>query len=418
MGINQPNSLDPVATSRWFYISMLNVVLVALLGFLLRLAFVVELEIPYRQFLKAHAYLGLLGWLSQCTMFFLMRHFADTTKSLRTFHWLLGLHQLSVIALFLSMLIQGYGIAWVLSAIILTAVYWCFAILMWRHSRAEKKPVVRNFLRIALLGLLFSSTGLLLIAFFVLSNERWPLGYPMVQQFLIHMIFNLWLLFALLALLLKTGFAQQAKIPVRALYWTASLLILAALLTYSLATAWAFKEQLLYTVNSVGVVVQLAALIALFFAFRAAAQPLKQYFSKPWSRILLGLAAISFLLKVLLQVAAVVPAVAEVSHTIRNLMIGYLHLVALGLLSAALLGIAFQQNVIPSSRTTRWGLGIFTAGLLLTELLIFLQGTLIWAQQGFLPNYYEMIGLFTVLLPMGFIVLAFSPLIQKKKLET
>jgi hypothetical protein len=61
-----------------------------------------------------------------------------------------------------------------------------------------------------------------------------------------------------------------------------------------------------------------------------------------------------------------------------------------------------HKGILPGTRLpTRLGFACFVTGLLGSELLLFLQGTLLWASYGFLPLYYE--GLFgvSVLIPLG-----------------
>ena len=49
---------------RWFWVALLNFVLAAVAGILLRYAFVQELEwMQYRHFQHAHSHVAMLGWI-------------------------------------------------------------------------------------------------------------------------------------------------------------------------------------------------------------------------------------------------------------------------------------------------------------------------------------------------------------------
>ena len=51
---------------------------------------------------------------------------------------------------------------------------------------------------------------------------------------------------------------------------------------------------------------------------------------------------------------------------------------------------------------------MFGVAVLLVELLLFLQGTLLWIGQGFMPFYYEILFLLTLALPVGIILIIFQ----------
>ena len=60
---------------------------------------------------------------------------------------------------------------------------------------------------------------------------------------------------------------------------------------------------------------------------------------------------------------------------------------------------------VSTHRTARIGLSLFTAGVLLTELLLFAQGTLWWLGWGNMPGYYAWLFGCSLLLPAGVAIL-------------
>ena len=97
-----------------------------------------------------------------------------------------------------------------------------------------------------------------------------------------------------------------------------------------------------------------------------------------------------------------IPYIATVAYTIRNFVIGFIHLVLLGVVTQFILGYAALNKVLSlRSRLSRLGLGLLLAGFFGSELLLFLQGAMFWGAMGFLPYYYE--GLFgiSLLMPAG-----------------
>jgi hypothetical protein len=55
--------------------------------------------------------------------------------------------------------------------------------------------------------------------------------------------------------------------------------------------------------------------------------------------------------------------------------------------------------------TARVGLSLFTAGMLLSEAVLFLQGLLFWVGYGMIPGYYGIILGVSVLIPAGVVTL-------------
>ena len=111
---------------------------------------------------------------------------------------------------------------------------------------------------------------------------------------------------------------------------------------------------------------------------------------------------ICFALKIVVQTAVVVPYIATVAYTIRNFVIGFIHLIVLGLVTHMLLAVAGVIGSIKlSSVSARLGVLLIFLGFLFSEVVLFLQGNMFWAGAGFLPSYYMLIAGVSGLLPVG-----------------
>lgn len=228
--------------------------------------------------------------------------------------------------------------------------------------------------------------------------------YYMAVQFYLHFQFNGWFLFGVLALLFKVLEEHNVLIKAKEQFIFYGLLIVASLLTYALALAWAAPETSIFLANSLGVVVQLSALIMLVRLFRPHVDAIKKIFSTTAFR-LLTIAALSFAGKVCIQALVVVPFIAQAAYTIRNYVIGFIHLVLLGAISFSLFAFATRHQLLQVHNfRARTGMIILVTGFILSELLLFLQGTMLWATIGFLPYYYECLFGLSVLLPLGVLV--------------
>ena len=95
-------------------------------------------------------------------------------------------------------------------------------------------------------------------------------------------------------------------------------------------------------------------------------------------------------LKLVLQIVSTIPALSQLAFGFRPIVIGYLHLVLLGVITIFILSYitAFEVRSVSSSLKT--GITIFVAGIILNELLLMLQGIADIAYIGF-PFINEML---------------------------
>jgi hypothetical protein len=260
-------------------------------------------------------------------------------------------------------------------------------------------PLSHRFLRAALLLMLLSTLGLWALGPLMGSGDPGAWYYVAIQFFL-HFQFNGWFIFAVIALALRQ--AEVAGWPLdegwaQHFYW---LLLASALLTFALALTWAAPSSLLFYVNGLGGLIQLGALYAAWRLWRPASGAFRRL--SPLSRWLWGVAAVTLVLKVLIQGAVLLPFVAEAAYTIRNYVIGFFHLILLGVVTHGLLASAQQAGMLPArSWRVRMGIGLFSGGFILSEAVLFLQGSMFWGTWGFLPAYYELILGVSALMALG-----------------
>ena len=96
-------------------------------------------------------------------------------------------------------------------------------------------------------------------------------------------------------------------------------------------------------------------------------------FSK-YSRRLLGLSAIALSIKLLLQLGSTVPSLSDLAFGFRPIVIGYLHLVLLGVISLFILGYMTGRKFLFINKITMTGIGIFVGGIIINEVMLMIQG--------------------------------------------
>jgi hypothetical protein len=151
------------------------------------------------------------------------------------------------------------------------------------------------------------------------------------------------------------------------------LFFFAAIPAYFLSALWLPIPTWLYLLIAVAAIAQLIAFVLLVLHIKKNSTKILYSLSKPvkWLWIL-SCTALS--IKLLLQAGSTIPSLNMVAYGFRPIVIGYLHLVLLGVLSIFSCGYFISESNIRFSTVFRSGLILFIAGIIITEVLLMLQG--------------------------------------------
>ena len=86
------------------------------------------------------------------------------------------------------------------------------------------------------------------------------------------------------------------------------------------------------------------------------------------------MAGIALTIKLLLQAGSTIPSLSVLAFGFRPIVIGYLHLILLGVITLYLLGFFMHEKHIVASAASFRGVKIFAAGIIINELLLMTQG--------------------------------------------
>jgi hypothetical protein len=75
-----------------------------------------------------------------------------------------------------------------------------------------------------------------------------------------------------------------------------------------------------------------------------------------------------------LQLGSTIPSLSTLAFGFRPIVIGYLHLVLLGVITLFLLGYMFAENLLTINKKAIAGAGIFAAGIIINEIFLMTQG--------------------------------------------
>jgi hypothetical protein len=400
---------------RWFNIALLNFGIAAIIGCVLRAIYIWEIpSVRFRPLLNAHYHVAMIGWALIAMVVFMLQDETGKGPS-RTSDILLAITQLAVLGMLFGFPVQSYGtFINTVSAVQMLASYW-LAAQVWKATRTWRANGSRLLTRMAVVLMFISTLGVWALGPIISSGGFGTEIYYWSIQWFLHFQLNGWFWFGALALWSRWAETHGARHVLDR--FTIRLWLVSVVLTFALAIAWSEHHWTVYAVNSIGVVLQLWA------GWRTAKAILhaqKMLFDKAplWAWRCVSYSLIGMGLKVLMQAAVAIPQVAIMAFTVRNFVIGFIHLNTLGAISMMLFAMALVRGwFISTSRMARIGLSLFTAGMVLMEAVLFLQGLLFWVGWGMIPGYYWIILVVSMLLPAGIIILLFHGWQERAKLR-
>ena len=385
----------------------------ALLGVLMRYFYLQEISfLKYNNLLHAHSHIAMLGWGFTALASTLVFIFFPTAVLSRAFRYGLIGNIVSGLGMFLAFLLQGYAPISIGFSVLHVFIAYYFSWHFLKHLNGLESSNAVIFAKWAIYLMVFSTFGLWAVApVSIILGKLHPLYFASIQFFL-HFQFNGWFTFGILALLFNHS--EKNGCNIRLPKGSILVLLISLILTYTLSITWSTPENFLFFLNSIGVLLQLVAFILIAKGVYQSSSFSFRIGTISYWLLLLGLMSLG--LKVIIQAAVAIPIIAMVSYTIRNFVIGFIHLTMLGAFSLSLMAILHQQKLIPHSAMANYGYRLLIIGFILTEGLLFLQGVLLWAEKGFLEFYYTAIFSATLILPIALILVIISSFQSKLKL--
>ena len=383
----------PILTSLLFF------VLAAGLGLALRWAFVLDMPLwfDYRNIQHAHSHVALLGWLFAIFALLIIYFLKLEFKRYKRLYYLL---QFSVLGMLITFPIVGYNplsITFSTAHIILSYI---FAYKIWKEiNRSGQRSAAVTFIKTSLFFMVLSTLGTWALGPIMALGLKGSALYYGAIQFYLHFQFNGWFVFALLGV--AFAMFEGANISLRTdlmrpFYY---LLVVSTFLTFALAVTWSTPYLAIFITNSIGVIIQLIAIYYLVVIVFHNKKEIVAWLPK-YVFYLFALSFIAIILKVIIQAVVVIPYMAQVSYTIRNFVIGFIHLLMLACLSLFAFG---GISKIIGSNLNVTGTWVFIFGIFTSEALLFVQGIMFWQGWGFMPYYYLLLGLASGIMLIGLI---------------
>lgn len=372
------------------------------LGLFLRISQVFPLtSFNYKHVLHGHSHITLLGWVYNAFYIAIVRYIIPEEKRKQGYRKLFWLTQTTIFASLISFPIQGYGLWSIIFSTLFLFCSYAFSRKVWKDTRRKNNTHIR-FIRWGVLYLCISSIGPWALGVIMGMGLKETIWYPLSIYFYLHFFYNGFFVFSLFGLtigeLRKLPFSWTEIKAAKLFLW----MNLSCAPAFLLSVLWTEPPVWVYFVAFVAALVQLWAIWLLYRLLKIYWPYLKEKHGAGL-KALWRLVFVSLVLKVCLQLLSASPYLAEEIFNFKNyLVIAYIHLVMLGLITGFILAFfGYKYHLRAGGRLFLIGLFVFLIGFVATELLLFGQGLLFMLRSTMIPEFYPMLLLFSIAIPVG-----------------
>ncbi len=365
---------------RWAFFSVLNLLILSVVGIILRYKIILPLPfVNQKNLLHGHSHFAFSGWVSMALftgiLWILSKHISlDIKKYNRIF--LLG--QIASFGMLFTFPFVGYKLPSIFFSTVSVMFSYLFVYFAWKDMRKSLLPLpVANWFKAAFIFLLFSSFGTFLLAYLMSSGKHDQEWYIGSVYFFLHFQYNGWFLFSILGFFVYFLSRLTYQPGCYTSPWIFRLFFVSAFPAYFLSALWMKLPDWIYWLAVAAGIVQILAMVLFIRLYLCCKQGILDAIPLvvKW---LWGFAFLALVLKITMQAFSVIPSISHFAFGFRPIVIGYLHLVLLGLVTFFILGFLVQQKLLYITQPmARRGLAFFISGVVLNETLLMIQG--IWS---------------------------------------
>ena len=401
----------------WLKTSIINLLLVAILGLLMR--YKIGFEFPFldqKHLQHSHSHFAFSGWISH-TLMVLMIGFLEykikktEVQFIKKYNLLLITNLICSYGMLISFIIQGYGAISILfstSSIVIACVFTFFYFKDLKLISHE--DLSKNWFKASLFFNVISSLGTFALAYMMVSKNIQQNEYLSSIYFYLHFQYNGWFFFACMGLLIS--FLQLKKAENLFFNKTFWLFFVSCIPAYFLSTLWLKLPTWIYVLTLLSALIQTVT----WFKFLFVIIKLKSNFLEKYPlvlRYILFFVGVALSLKFILQLGSTIPALSQLAFGFRPIVIAYLHLVLLAIISLFLLFYIYANQFLTFNKQIKNGIIIFTIGVLLNEIILAIQGIASFSYT-LIPFVNEMLFGAAIILVSGIGIIAFYSLKKVK----
>lgn len=360
----------------WITVCIVNLAIVAFLGFSLRTKFLFSIRfLDYRDLISTHSHFAFGGWVTLVLMVLLIDNFLSAPQqNKKTYTVILWGILLNSYGMLITFPIQGYGL-WSItfSTLFIFFTYafsWTFIRDAWRTPLFGTS---RLLVTCSLLSLVISSIGPFWLGYMMATHSGTGNDMRDAVYTYLHFQYNGFFTLSVFALLLHQKLGHLSIAARRKIHQFAVTLCVSILPSLFLALLWHYYNFYLRAMALIGCV---SILLALFLFFRIPHKKEKAFsYQHKLPTLLLNLSIASFVIKMFLQTGTMIPWLAHEVFAFRPIIIGFLHLVFLGFVTFYVLSYFLDKGLLSlRSGFSRFAVVYFTAAVILNETILLIDG--------------------------------------------
>lgn len=362
-------------TKFWLKISLLNLCIVAALGVLMR--YKIGFEFPYldqKHLQHSHSHFAFAGWLGH-TLMVLMVYFLQTKITAfngNKYKNIIIANLICSYGMLVSFIIEGYGLVSIIFSTASILVSYVFAYRFIKDLKLlDDDLLAKNWFKAALFFNIISSLGTFYLAYMMASKNFVQDFYLSSIYYYLHFQYNGWFFFACLGL--AFGFLSILKSE-HSFYETSfKLFATACVPAYFLSTLWLDLPLWIYIITVIAAIIQVFAWFKLLAVVLKTRRNVLENYS-PLLRYILMFVSFALSIKLILQLGSTIPFISDLAFGFRPIVIAYLHLVLLAIITLFILFFIYANHLFYITKKIKYGLLIFSIGVLLNEIVLAIQG--------------------------------------------
>ncbi len=363
-----------ITTGNWIKISIINLLLVSLIGVLMR--YKIGFEFPHftqKNLLNAHSHFAFYGWVTQTLMVLIIHFLIPDLKDsrLKTYNFILAVNLLCSYSMLVSFTLTGYATLSIILSTLSIFISYIFTILCFNDfkNRKEKFQEIMWF-KAALVFNFISTLGTFYLAFMMTTKAVEQHSFLGSLYWFLHFQYNGWFFFACTGLFITTIKKLNPKFKLsQTVFW---LFTLSCVPAFGLSILWLKLPLWIYIIIISGAIAQLLGWIKLLIEVRAFKSDIK--INSHLNNILYIIIGLCISTKLILQLFSVIPSISQLAFGFRPIVIAYLHLILLAIISVFIINHLSVNQLISNTKLTTAGIIIFILGVYLNEIILCIQG--------------------------------------------
>ncbi len=353
----------------------------------MKFVFPIEL-LNYENTLHSHSHFAILGWLYNALYIAIVYTYIKDPGKQKKYNVLFWITQVSIVGMLFTFAWQGYAAFSITFSTLHIFCSYAFIFFVLKDVSAIKHETLSlKFIYGALFFLFLSSLGPWGLVVVVIQGYAGTDLYKQIIYFYLHFQYNGWFIFALIGLWLKYYESKGAKFNEKTASAAFNILFYSNVAAYSLSLLGFKLPAYVYWLAILSAFVQLAGLRYLYKLLFA--NEIKVFHDKNnLTHSLFRFSFFALFVKYLLQLVSALPNIGDAAFLSREVTIGFIHLVMLGVISAGMLGwFAGFDLSASANKWFKYGVYLFLITFALSEVLLFYPALVIWFKITGISNY-------------------------------